>query len=227
MGRMLRVEFHCHTRSSRDSLLSPRDLVLCAVRKGIDRVIVTDHNNIAGALAAREFDPERVIVGEEIMTTDGEVLAAFVQSEVPPGLSPQETIRRLRKQGAFISIAHPFDGYRKGSWREENLVAVLPLVDAIETYNSRCMRPGQNRAALLFAQRHGLPGTVGSDAHTCWELGRSTILLPAFANAEELRQVIRAGAPRTRWSPPWIHLTSRYAVLRKQLRARLDTARGT
>jgi hypothetical protein len=226
MGRMLRVEFHCHTSFSKDCLLSPRDLVGCAVRKGIDRVIVTDHNTIAGALAAREIDPERVVVGEEIMTTHGEVLAAFVQSEIPPGLPPEETIGRLREQGAFISISHPFDEYRRGSWREEHLVAVLPMVDAIETYNSRCMRPAQNHMALEFARRHGLAGTVGSDAHTCWELGRSTLLLPPFADAESLRQIIRRGRQHTRWSPPWIHLSSRYAVLRKRLRARLDRSRA-
>jgi hypothetical protein len=219
---MLRVEFHCHTIFSKDCLVSPRQLVECGRRKRIDRIIVTDHNSIAGALAAREIAPERVIIGEEIMTTAGEVLAAFVQSEIPPGLTPQETIGRLREQGAFISLAHPFDASRRGSWGLADLLEVVPLVDAIETFNSRCMRPGQNRAASLFAEQHGLAGTVGSDAHTCWELGRSTLMLLPFRNAEELRGVLRQGEPRTRWSPPWIHLTSRYAALRKRLGRHLD-----
>lgn len=220
---MLRVEFHCHTIFSKDCLVSPRQLVECGRRKGIDRIIVTDHNSIAGALAAREIDPERVIVGEEIMTTAGEVLAAFVQAEIPPGLTPQETIRRLREQGAFISLAHPFDEDRRGSWREADLLAVIPLVDAIETFNSRCMRPEHNTAAFRFAEQHRLAGTVGSDAHTCWELGRSTLLLQPFRNAVELRDVLRQGEARTRWSPLWIHLASRYAVLRKLLGRHLDT----
>src|SRR5512140_1840648 len=98
---MLRTEFHCHTRYSKDSLTEPRDLVRACARKGIDRVIITDHDTVAGARAAKEIDPERVIVGEEIMTTRGEILAAFVAEEVPPGLSPEETIRTLREQGAF------------------------------------------------------------------------------------------------------------------------------
>ena len=101
---------------------------------------------------------------------------------------------------------------------------MVPLVDAIETFNSRCMRPGHNRAAFQFAEQHGLAGTVGSDAHTCWELGRSTLLLPPFRNAMELRNVLREGEPRTLWSPPWIHLASRYAVLRKRLGRHLDTS---
>ena len=110
----LRVEFHCHTIASKDSLTRPRDLVDTCRRKGIDRVVVTDHNTVAGARAAHVLDPELIIVGEEIMTTRGEILAAFVSEEVPIGLSPQETIRRLKDQGAFISVSHPFDRWRAG-----------------------------------------------------------------------------------------------------------------
>jgi hypothetical protein len=222
MARMLRVEFHCHTSASPDCLLSPRRLVDCCARKGIDRVVITDHNSIAGALAARQIDPSRVIVGEEIMTTQGELLAAFVRFEVPARLTPQEAISRLRDQGAFISVAHPFDSYRRGAWQEQHLLDVLPLVDAFETFNSRCMRSGDNRRALRFASIHNLPGTVGSDAHTCWELGRSSLTLKHFDDADGLRRVIRDGQAQTRSSPVWIHLASRYAALRKRRRAPLD-----
>jgi len=218
-----RVEFHCHTNYSRDSLTSPRLLVETCRRKGIDRVVVTDHNTIRGALEAQALDPGRVVVGEEIMTTRGEILAAFVKAEIPAGLSPQETIRRLRDQSAFISVSHPFDTFRSGSWELDDLRAILPLVDAIEVYNSRCMFPWFNRRARRFARRHGLAGTVGSDAHTALELGRATLALPPFSGPDELRAVIRYGLAQTRWSPPWIHLTSRYATLRKKLKNGLDT----
>lgn len=223
MIAVLRVEFHCHTIKSKDCLVDPRRLVQCAARKGIDRLIITDHNTIAGAVAARELDPLRVIVGEEIMTTQGELLAAFVRSEVPPGLTPAEAISRLRDQGAFISVSHPFDMHRNGAWRESDLLAILPLVDAIEIYNSRCMQPRHNQLAREFALQHVVAGTVGSDAHTCWELGRSTQWLPEFHTADDLRRVIRSARYSTRWSPPWIHLTSRYAVWRKRLATILDT----
>jgi predicted metal-dependent phosphoesterase TrpH len=218
------MEFHCHTLFSKDCLLAPRDLLARCVLAGIDRAVITDHNGIEGALVARALDPERVIVGEEIMTTQGELLAAFVHTRVAPQLSPQETIARLRDQGAFVSVAHPFDRWRRGGWNEDDLTAVVPLVDAIEVYNSRCMRPADNRSALEFSQRHNLAVTVGSDAHTAWELGRSVLLLPRFEGADELRAVIREGRPQTRWSPPWIHLASRYARWRKRMTAGLDTA---
>ena len=90
MSDYYKVEFHCHTIFSKDSLTRPAALVEACRRRGIDRVIVTDHNSIAGARAAQAIDPERVIVGEEIMTTRGEMLAAFVTEEIPAGLTPKK-----------------------------------------------------------------------------------------------------------------------------------------
>jgi predicted metal-dependent phosphoesterase TrpH len=211
----LSLEFHCHTIFSKDSLTTPQKLVQTCRRKRIDRVVVTDHNTIAGALAAQELDPELVIVGEEILTTRGEILAAFVTVEVPPFLSPRETIRRLKEQGAFISVSHPFDRFRTGAWEETDLLEILPEVDAIEVFNSRCMDPGANREAQAFAKKYDIAGTVGSDAHAAFELGRSLLLLDQFEGPDGMRQVIRMGIPKTRLSSPWVHFASRYAVMYK------------
>jgi predicted metal-dependent phosphoesterase TrpH len=220
---MLRVEFHCHTIYSKDSLTSPQKLLDVCRRKGIDRVIVTDHNTLAGALEAQRINPDRVIIGEEIMTTRGEILAAFVIEEIPAMLSPQETIRHLRDQNAFISVSHPFDEWRSGGWEQSDLMEILPLVDAIEVYNSRCMRPVFNRHAMEFAKKYNVPGTVGSDAHAAFELGRSLVFLEPFEGPDGMRKVIRNATVQTHWSPPWIHLTSRYATLRKKVKFGLDT----
>jgi predicted metal-dependent phosphoesterase TrpH len=216
---MIKLEFHCHTHASKDSLTNPADLVLAAHRKGIDRVVITDHNSIAGAREAQVIDPGLIIVGEEIMTTKGEILAAFVQEEIPANLSPRETIRRLKEQGAFISVSHPFDELRKGGWAENYLLEIIPFVDAIEVYNSRCMFPRFNRRAELFARKHNIAGTVGSDAHAAFEVGRSLLLLDQFEGPEGLRKVIREAKIRVKWSPWWFHLASRYASSKKKFKS--------
>ncbi|WKZ34807.1 MAG: PHP domain-containing protein [Anaerolineales bacterium] len=210
------LEFHCHTNASQDSLTRPQDLIRAARRRGIDRLVITDHNSIAGARAAQLLDPQLVIVGEEIMTTRGEILAAFVQERIPAHLTPAETIQRLKEQGAFISVSHPFDELRKGGWREKDLLEILPHVDAIEIYNSRCILPHFNRRAREFAIRHGLAGTVGSDAHAAFEVGRSLMLLDQFEGPQGLRMAIREARYKVRWSPPWFHLASRYASIRRK-----------
>jgi hypothetical protein len=112
--------------------------------------------------------------------------------------------------------------HRGGHWDEADLLEILPQVDAIEVFNSRCWSPEFNRQAGQFAERHNLPGTVGSDAHAALELGRAVLLLEPFQGPKELRSVIRRGIPEVRWSPPWFHLISRYAVLLKGLKSGLD-----
>ncbi len=217
MSPSLRVEFHCHTIYSKDSLTRVETLLATCRKRGIDRVVITDHNRIAGALRARELDPQRVIVGEEIMTQKGELLASFVREEVPKGLPPLEAISRLRAQGAFISVSHPFDLQRNGAWLLPDLLEIAPLVDAIETFNSRCLSNRPNDLAAAFAREHHLPGTAGSDAHAPFELGRGNLLLDEFSDPESLKAALPAAQPLTRLSPVWVHFWSTYSKLYKRL----------
>lgn len=213
---LLHVDFHCHTIFSKDSLTTPEKLLATCQRKGIDRVAITDHNTIAGALRAKELDPDRVIIGEEILTTEGELLAFFVEDEIPPGLTPQATIGQLKDQGAFISVSHPFDVFRKGHWKTEILQEILPYIDAIETFNARCMWPGFNWQAQKFARQHNLVGTHGSDAHAAFEIGRGSLLLPPFHDTNSLREALKhAISPQLILSGIGVRLCSRYAVWRK------------
>ncbi len=214
---MVRVEFHCHTIYSHDSLLKIEDLVSTARQKQLDRVVITDHNTIEGALAAQKLDQQLFIIGEEIMTQEGELLAAFVTEEIPAGLPAEEAIVRLRDQGAFISVSHPFDRMRKGHWDLEALTRIVPLVDAIETYNARCLFSGYNKRAAVFAQRALLPGTAGSDAHTAMEIGRAVMLLPEFHEASSFKVCLNQVRYQVRLSSPLVHFASRYAVWWKRI----------
>jgi predicted metal-dependent phosphoesterase TrpH len=211
------IELHCHTHYSKDSLLDPVKLLeLCKVRR-IDKVAITDHDTIEGALEASELDPERVIIGEEIMTTQGELLGYFMKAWIPPGLSPQETIARLRDQGAFISVSHPFDGMRSGSWQEENLREILDLVDAIEVFNARTWTKVSNDKATSVANKAGLLRTAGSDAHALLEVGRVTMSLPAFDGVDGFRSSLSQAQIHGKRSSILVHLFSRYASFRKKI----------
>jgi predicted metal-dependent phosphoesterase TrpH len=218
MKPLLKVEFHCHTEFSKDSLVPVDKLVASARQRGIDRLIITDHNNIQGALRAKALDPELVIVGEELLTTRGELLVAYVVEELPRGLEPLEAIRRLREQDAFISVS-PFDRRRHG-WELADLVSIAPLVDAIETFNARCQVAVLNVMAEEFAREHSLAGTAGSDAHTLGEVGRATVTLPYFDSAADLRRLISQGKMEGKLSSPFIHLTSTYARFVKGMRGK-------
>ncbi|NPV57259.1 MAG: PHP domain-containing protein [Anaerolineae bacterium] len=218
MDDLIKVDFHSHSQYSPDSLTRVENLIRRARKVGLDRLVLTDHNTIQGALIARDLAPDLIIVGEEIQTTSGEILAIFVTEQVPAKLSPLETIERLKQQGAFISVSHPFDPYRSG-WALEELIELAPLVDAIETHNARCWNPQFNQQAQAFARQHDLPGTTGSDAHLLPELGGSYLQLPPFDSAAQLRQVIRQGESVGRYLPPLSRLGSRFASLWNTLAA--------
>jgi hypothetical protein len=136
---------------------------------------------------------------------------------VPAGLSPLETIARLRDQGAAISVSHPFDRLRHGAWQIADLAAIIDLVDAIEVFNARCIYPEDNARALAFAHEHAKLGTVGSDAHSHRELGRAVLKMTTAGSADELIAGFHNGERVTRLSSPAIHFTSRWAKFRKRL----------
>jgi predicted metal-dependent phosphoesterase TrpH len=212
------IELHCHTDASKDSLMQPAAMIRVCRQRGIGKLAITDHNTIAGARALQALAPELVIVGEEIMTTQGELLAYFVKEEVPRGLTPTETIARLRAQGAVIGVAHPFDRLRSGAWREADLAALVPLVDAIEVFNARCIFAADYARALAFAQEHGKPGLVGSDAHSYMELGLAALKADLDSTEASLLAALATGERVTHLSSPVIHLTSTYARYSKWLR---------
>jgi predicted metal-dependent phosphoesterase TrpH len=190
LKKLIKVEFHCHTVYSGDSSNRLDALIRAARERGIERLAITDHNTIEGALKAKALAPKLVIVGEEVLTERGELIAYYVREEVPKGLTVGETLRRLKAQGAFISIPHPFDLRRHG-WPLEELIELLPEVDALEVFNARCLRKAHNDKALAFARKWGIPMLAGSDAHSLVELGLAVTRLPAFNSVEELRAAVR------------------------------------
>jgi len=207
----LTVEFHCHTIHSRDSSNRIPDLIAAARARGIDRLAITDHNTIAGALEAQALAPDLIIVGEEILTHQGELLAYFLTEEVPARLSADATLERLRAQNAFIAVPHPFDRHRHG-WALPDLLRILPQVDAIEVFNSRSFRHALNDKALAFARDQGMPAIAGSDAHGLLELGFARTLLPPFADADGLRRVVGQSVIQARRLSGWAHIKANLAV---------------
>jgi len=208
--KLLKVDFHSHTIYSKDSLTSITDLIKAARRRGLDRMVVTDHNCLQGSLLAHAAAPDLVIAGEEVQTLEGEFLAAYVTEEVPRGLDPLEALRRLREQGAFVSISHPFDPRRSG-WSLDRLEQLAPLLDAIEVGNARVLNAEDNAKALAFSRRMGLAGNAGSDGHHPSEIGRMYTLLPEFQDAESLREAVKSASVQGRISHPAVHLFSVWA----------------
>lgn len=212
---LIAVDLHCHSIFSPDSSNTLPKLIERAKLRGLNKLAITDHDTIKGALKAQEINPELIIVGEEVMTTEGELLALFVKDEVPGNLHPMAAIEELRRQGAFISVSHPFERRRNG-WDPGILEKIVPYLDAIEVFNARCELKSMNDLAQAFAKRHDLAGTAGSDAHVLWEVGSAWVTLPYFSTADGLRAAIKTATISGKLSGGMVHLGSRWAWMLHQ-----------
>jgi len=216
--RYWKVDFHVHTCYSGDSLTSLEAVIEACRGRGLDKVAITDHNTIAGALALSEMAPDLVIVGEEIKTKVGEIIAYFLTEEVPKGLPLEEAIARVRQQGGVVGVPHPLDRLRREALGRTHLLSIIEQVDLLEVFNARTVFPADNRRALELAREHGLLATAGSDAHTPGEIGQAYVEMPAFNDRDEFLRSLAQGQIVGRLTSPLIHLASTWARLIEKLR---------
>lgn len=167
------IDLHCHTSASFDSLADPRSVVRAAATRGLTHLAVTDHDRIDGALRARDAAPDglHVIIGEEVRTADGDLIALFLEEAVAPHRPARETIEAVRAQGGLVGIPHPFDKYRGSMLKDPRLEAMAQLVDWVEGHNARVVGGSGNDRAREFAREMGLPAVAVSDAHSVLEVG--------------------------------------------------------
>lgn len=216
-ARRLRVEMHCHTRASKDSL-NPYDGILPAMdAAGIDRLVVTDHDRVDGALRMHAMAPDRIIVGEEVRTKEGpDLIGIFLTELIPRYTSMRETCERILAQGGVVYVPHPFDTRRRGGG--ELLDGIADLVDVVEAHNARTFKPEVNQQGEAWARAHGKLLGAGSDAHTLGEIGTAYVEVPPFELTRDGFLAALAGATIVRGTSPFrVTVYSTYANLRKKI----------
>jgi predicted metal-dependent phosphoesterase TrpH/glycosyltransferase involved in cell wall biosynthesis len=192
--RLIDVDLHMHTDHSYDCA-TPVEVLLAEARaRGLGAIAVTDHNEISGAHEARARAGDlglAVIVGEEIKTaSQGEVIGLFIEEKIPRGMTLQETIAEIKRQGGLVYVPHPFD--RLHSVPDyEHLLGVLDEVDAIEVFNPRVAITEFNDEAARFAAKYRIPAGAGSDAHVPQGLGSVRIRMREFDGPEEFLESLR------------------------------------
>ncbi len=190
--RLIDVDLHMHTDHSNDCATPVEVLLAEAKTRGLGAIAVTDHNEISGALDARaKANGIKVIVGEEVKTAEqGEVIGLFIEDKIPRGMTLQETIAEIKRQGGLVYVPHPFD--RMHSVPDyEHLLAVIDDVDAIEVFNPRIAISEFNEEAVRFAAKYRIPAGAGSDAHVPQGLGSVRIRMRDFDGPEEFLQSLR------------------------------------
>jgi predicted metal-dependent phosphoesterase TrpH len=187
----VKADLHVHTIYSRDSLITPKDLVFYAKKRGLNAVAITDHNTIEGALKiAKEAETDVLIIpGIEVSSRNGHIVALNMQEPVSKGLSVEETVDRIHRAGGVAVACHPF-ALLKGSLGKH----ASGKFDAVETINAsatpfkRSVRKAEEIAAQLK-----LPQVAGTDAHYAPAIGYAYTLIEAPLDVDAIVKAIAAG----------------------------------
>ncbi len=157
---------------------------------------MADHNTIKGAIAAlqeaRNVEDFVVVPAVEISSSEGHIVALGIKEDVEKGLTPEETVEKVRDLGGIAVAAHPFVKYRHGLCdRVKDLD-----IDAIETLNSRYIFGYSNWRAKKLAVKRKLPQIGSSDAHFLGGIGSCVTEFEADFSVESIIDAILSGKTR-------------------------------
>ncbi len=210
---MYKIDLHTHSIASPDGGLSLANYAASS----LNYIAITDHDHIDFALEAQAKLGEKIIVGEEITTQEGEIIGLFLSKLVLPGLSAAETIKLIRAQNGLVYIPHPFETVRKGL-----LLSVLETikddVDIVEVFNGRAYFQNKSKQAKLWAKQHGVATAASSDAHGRIGWGKSFSALNGQPTAQNLPELLGQAKLSRHYVGPWGILYPKLHRMRKKFK---------
>ena len=205
----MNVDSHIHTKYSRDCRLSLNLLRKICLKNDIFPVI-TDHDTIEGALKySKMFNS--CVIGEEINTKQGEITGLFLNEEIKPYRDIFETISKIKQQGGLVLVPHVFDRLRKSRLSSHILEHIKPNI--IEIFNSRTVFMKDNVLAYNYAKGHNYLMSVGSDAHSRFEVGKSFIIMDDFNSTTDFLKNLRRAKFVCNKSNIFVHLITKFNKL--------------
>jgi predicted metal-dependent phosphoesterase TrpH len=159
-----KIDLHTHSVASPDGGLALRHYQRMLESGRLDGIAITDHNTIDMAKQIHATLGDRIIIGEEVTTLEGEIIGLYLKRTIPPLLSVAETIQRIHEQGGLVYVPHPFETVRKGLSRSV-LATIAKEIDIIECHNGRAIFQDRSKTAKAWQQAHAVVGAASSDAH--------------------------------------------------------------
>jgi predicted metal-dependent phosphoesterase TrpH len=185
----VRVDLHLHSHYSHDGRSSLKELIERCAECGLDRIALTDHNTVEGALALAKIAPDLAIVGEEAKTREGEMIGLFITGRLPPYMPAEDVMDMIHDMGGLTYVPHPLDRHR-AHFSVERMLELAHRIDIIETYNAWC-EPAENQAAAQLAKDLGKVIATGSDSHAASELGRSWMEIEDYTTPQDFLEKLR------------------------------------
>lgn len=210
----VKIDLHCHTEASPDCV-TPIELIPDRCREqGINIQAITDHNLIWGAEKLKQIvkeshngaDELTIVVGEEITTSQGELIGLFLEESIQAGMSPEETVEKIESQGGLVLLPHGFDPIKRWRLSPKARERIANSIDIVETFNARVSRRHWNHEAVIWSQEHDKLMSAGSDAHTIDDIGTAWVAVrpQTIDGPEDLLAALDGGVPVGKWTHPVI-----------------------
>lgn len=200
-----KIDLHTHSIISQDGGVS-RDQYANLLEKGVlDVIAITDHNETKLAIEMAKKFGEKIIVGEEISTREGEMIGLFLQRTVPGSLTALETAKQIHEQGGIVYIPHPFEILRQGL-KIDVLQAIIRYIDIVEVFNARGKWRGKSSQALEFAKKYGKTMAAASDSHCHMGMGSSFSIINEIPTKKTLINLLAKGELHKKFAPAFTYL---------------------
>lgn len=213
---MYKADFHTHSTASHDGGITEQQYRKLLGEGMLDLVAITDHGGIDFGLSLRQQLGKQIIVGQEIMTTAGEIIGLYLNKPIKDGLTPHETVANIKNQNGLVYIPHPFENIRNGL-HPSVLDELIDHVDIIEVVNGRAFLQNRSEQAVIWAKLNKKLGVASSDAHGIRGVGRTFTQLRSLPTKSTLLEELSKSTPITSRPSARALLYPKLNKLRKRL----------
>ncbi len=197
---MLKVDLHTHSVASVDGGITGEQYKQALESGILDCIAITDHNTTSFAQTLQqELGAEKIIIGEEISTIEGDIIGLFLYETIPAHLSVRDAIKLIKAQKGIVYIPHPFETVRHGI-NESVLESIKDQVDIIESANGRAYFQNFGPKAHSWAHMSRKATAASSDAHRVGGLGKTFTSFPSAPTADSI--VALCGQSRKTYKRP-------------------------
>lgn len=188
-GSRYKVDLHTHSIISHDGGITAFQYEKILQSGELDCVAITDHNETSFARVMQKKLGDRIIIGEEISTPEGEIIGLYLTETIPGGIALEEAIASIKHQGGLVYVPHPYEHFRKGLQRTA-LDRITADSDIVEVFNGRGRFRSKPELAVQFASKNAIPQAASSDAHGWRGLGCTSSMLTDFPTKKTLKQLL-------------------------------------
>jgi predicted metal-dependent phosphoesterase TrpH len=188
-GSRYKVDLHTHSIISQDGGITSPQYEKILLSGELDCVAITDHNETSFARVMQKKLGNKIIIGEEIATSEGEIIGLFLKETIPGGIGVDEAVASIKHQGGLVYIPHPFELFRKGLQRK-TAERIVSDIDIVEVFNGRGRFRGKPTLAVQFAQKNTIVQAASSDAHGVKGLGFTSSMLTDMPTQKNLKPLL-------------------------------------